>query len=167
MKGETSNGGHEPSLTPAQIAADERLEALLDQEFGSSGEDPFPADFTLRLLQRRPFAPWEVRRAAVWKGPLLVFLGLLLASVAAFALPILRLGPVSAIALWGGVTLASIVRPLSSLLASLGGLSEAGAAIRSAAPPAAVLALGAASLGSLAATAFLGRLLGRQSVQRR
>jgi hypothetical protein len=150
-------------LTSTEIAADGKLEAFLEETLGPGSGDPLPAEFTERLLSARPFAPWEVRRASVWKGPVLVFSALLLASAGAFVLPLLRLGPGSAVALWAWVTLTALARPVAALVSALRLLPAADALLREAIPARAALALGVAALLSAAATALLALRPGRQA----
>ncbi len=142
-------------LTPAERAEDEKLQALLDQALAGRTADPLPPDFTRRLLEARPFAPWEVRRPSAWKAPLLVLAALVAASAAAFVLPLLRLGPGSAFAMWGWVTVTALARPVAALASALRLLPEAGAAVREAVPSGVALGLGAGALASVAATALL------------
>src|SRR5512140_464397 len=133
MKAQEEHPHREAPLTPAEIAADARLEVFLDEALAARSSDPadrLPDDFAARVLSARPFAPWEVRRASVWKTPVLVFSALVLLSAGAFVLPVLSLGPGSAIALWAWVTLTAVTRPLAALAAVIRLLPDAGAVVR-------------------------------------
>lgn len=154
---------HEAPPTPDELAVDGRLETLLGEAVGPVGEDPLPADFAARILELRPFAPWETRRPAVWKTPILAMAGLLMASAAVFVLPALRLGPGSALTLWAWAMLMSFTRPAAAFLSALRMIPDAGATVGRAIPGSAALLLGAGTLVSLAATALLARRLGRQA----
>lgn len=153
----------EASLSPAEKAADAKLELLLDEALASRTTDPLPLEFTGRVLAGRPFAPWEVRRASVWKVPVLAFFALLGASAAVFALPLFRLGPGTAFALWGWATLAALTRPVVALVSSMRLLPQAGEAVGQALGGGTALFAGASALVSLALTALLARRRGSRA----
>ncbi len=93
------------ALTSEEIERDRRFELLMDECVASS---PAPgAELTARILEARPFAPWEVRRARSWRAPALASLGLLAASLAVFLAPLWSLGPAAATELWVRVIAAS------------------------------------------------------------
>ena len=89
---------------------DEEIEFLLDQR--DPGDDPaLPEGFADRVRGGCPFAPWEARQRRFWKVPALV-LGLLSASAFALGMaPLLRLGPGTALGVWGHLLAVSLVRP--------------------------------------------------------
>ena len=130
---------------------DEEIEFLLDQR--DPGDDPaLPEGFADRVRGGCPFAPWEARQRRFWKVPALV-LGLLSASAFALGMaPLLRLGPGTALGVWGHLLAVSLVRP--AVVAIEAAPLAAKAASKAAAAPGTLvfLAAGAAlGLGLLAA----------------
>lgn len=111
------------ALSEEEIERDRRLELLLD-ECVSASPAPGP-ELTRRILEGRPFAPWEVRRARAWRVPALASAALLLASLAVFLAPLWSLGPVTAAELWVRVLAASASGAVASALAAAPALADA------------------------------------------
>ena len=150
-------------LEKAPDAFDEKLEVFLDEMVASSRDPGLPPDFTVRVLEARAFAPWEVRRPSAWKLPAAVA-GLLLAGSAGLVLtPFLKLGPGTAFLVWGELLAVAFGRPVATLLAAAPLLPEAASRVSGALPGFAPWALGGLALltaGTLALT--LGQLGGRR-----
>ena len=49
---------------PGDLERDRRLEVLLDELVTIPRGEELPADFAARVVDRRPFAPWEVSRVS-------------------------------------------------------------------------------------------------------
>jgi hypothetical protein len=109
--------------SPEEMERDHRLELLLDECVGAS-PSPGP-ELTAAILARRPFAPWEVRRARAWRLPALAALGLLAASLGVFLAPLWSLGPESAMDLWVRVIAASASGAVAAALAAAPVLADA------------------------------------------
>jgi hypothetical protein len=151
----------DPTLPPpsaADLDLDRRLESLLDEIVASS--PALPAGFAAEVSRARPFAPWEVRRPAAWRAPLLAAAGLLVASLAVFLAPLGQLSSETAVRLWGHLLVTALSSPAPAILAGGPALASAADALRSAVSPAAALALsGAGAAVGAAAVATLRRRL--------
>ena len=117
---------------PERLPTDEELETLLDElvrKARKDGPSGLPPGFAERVVEKRPFAPWEVRQPRHWKAPALVLALLVGCSAAVGMTPLFRLGPSTALSVWSHLLAASILRPVLAavevvpLLAS--GLSKA------------------------------------------
>lgn len=106
----------EPAPSPEDFLRDARLEVVLDEMVKSS--PALDDSFTRRIVEARPFAPWEVRRASAWKVPAAAGLGLLAASLAIFLAPLWHLGPGTALGVWGRVLAATFSGTISAVLSS-------------------------------------------------
>ena len=106
----------DPEPSPEDLRRDANLEVILDELVRS-----LPAldeGFTRRILAARPFAPWEVARASAWKVPAAAGGGLLAASLAIFLAPLWRLGPGTAVGIWGRVLAATFSGVVSTALSA-------------------------------------------------
>lgn len=106
----------EPSPSPEDFLRDTRLEVVLDEMVKSS--PALDDTFTRRIVEARPFAPWEVRRASAWKVPAAAGSGLFAASLAIFLAPLWHLGPGTALGVWGRVLAATFSGTISAVLSS-------------------------------------------------
>jgi len=143
----------EPAPSGQALELDRRIEALLDELVATAPATELPVDFTARVLGSRPFAPWEVRQARVWRLPAAVGLGLVGASAGVFAAPLWRLGPGTALELWAKLAAAALASPLQAALTAGPLLAEAAGTVSGqlAGPGPALLGAGAAlAAGALA-----------------
>lgn len=113
----------EPAPSPEDFLRDARLEVVLDEMVKSS--PALDDSFTRRIVEARPFAPWEVRRASAWKVPAAAGSGLLAASLAIFLAPLWHLGPGTALGVWGRVLAATFSGTISAALSSAPAVAEA------------------------------------------
>ncbi len=141
---------------PAELLRDRKLEVLLDEMVSSSPS--LPPGFASSVASARPFAPWEVRRAAAWRAPAAVLAGLFASSAGIFLAPLGNLGPATAFAVWGNVVTAAFARPLEAILSAAPALTSAAESIRQAVSPAGALAFG----GGAAALALLSAAILRR-----
>jgi hypothetical protein len=143
---------------PGDLERDRKLEVLLDELVAVPGVDELPADFAARILERRPFAPWEVARASYWRVPAGVGLGLLAGSIGLALTPLWSLGPGTAFTVWGELLAVAFGRPVGALASALPLLAEATGRAAEAVPRDAVLVLGGAAA---TAAGSLGLVLAR------
>ena len=143
---------------PGDLERDRRLEVLLDELVTVPSGDGLPADFAKRVLDRRPFAPWEVSRASHWRLPAGVGLGLLAGSLGLALTPLWSLGPGTAVTVWAELLAVAFGRPAATFVTALPLLTEATGRAADAVSPAAVFVFGAVA-GVV--TASLGIALGR------
>jgi hypothetical protein len=121
----TTNAIHTDSApAPGELERDRRLEVLLDELVTVPQGDELPADFASRVLDRRPFAPWEVSRASYWKLPAGIGLGLLAGSLGLALTPLWSLGPGTAFTVWAELVAVAFGRPAATLITALPLLAE-------------------------------------------
>ena len=94
-------------------------EVLRDELVTSPGGEELPADFATRVLDRRPFAPWEVSRVAYWRLPAGIGLGLLAGSLGLALTPLWSLGPATALTVWTELVAVAFGRPVATLVTAL------------------------------------------------
>ncbi len=148
----------EPAPAPGDLDRDRKLEMLLDELVAVPGGDELPADFASRIVELRPWAPWEVSRPASWTVPAAVGLGLLGGSLGLALTPLWSLGPGTAVTVWVELLAVAFGRPVATLLSALPLMADgAGRAAQAVSPGTVVLC------GVLAgvSTATLGVVLGR------
>jgi hypothetical protein len=143
----------EPAPSPEDLRRDARLEVILDEMVKSS--PALDDSFTRRIVEARPFAPWEVRSAPAWKLPAAAGSGLLAASLAVFLAPLWHLGPGTAFGVWGRVLAATFSGTISAALSSAPAVAANLARVFGQSPDVrnaalAGLALAGGSLGTLA-----------------
>jgi hypothetical protein len=148
-----------PSLEEQE--ADRRMELILNECVKAMPTIPSEAQFTARVMAARPFAPWEVRRAAAWRAPALAAAALLAASLVIFLAPLWTLGPGTAFETWARVMAAGTAGGLPALLAAVPALAGALAKVLASAPDTRP-ALAGALLASGGAFALLARRLARR-----
>ena len=105
----------EHSLTPSDLDRDRKLELLLDELVAVPVGDELPADFSARVVERRPWAPWEVSRPSSWTVPAAVGLGLLGGSLGLALTPLWSLGPGTAFTVWAELIAVAFGRPAAAL----------------------------------------------------
>ena len=138
---------------PGDLERDRKLEVLLDELVTIPYGEELPANFAARVLERRPFAPWEVSRASYWSLPAGIGLGLLGGSLGLALTPLWSLGPSTAVTVWAELVAVAFGRPAATLVTALPLLAEGtGRAAQAVAPGAlallgAVAGVSAASLG--------------------
>lgn len=143
---------------PGDLERDLKLEVLLDELVTIPPGEELPADFAAKVLERRPFAPWEVSRASHWKLPAGIGLGFLAGSLGLALTPLWSLGPGTALTVWGELLAVAFGRPVATFVAALPLLAEGtGRAAREVPAGAVVLLGGAAGLTA----ASLGMALSR------
>lgn len=120
--------------SPEDLHRDLKLETLLDEIVSSAPAPDLGEEFTRRVVEARPFAPWEVKRASAWRIPAAAAGGLLAASLAVFLAPLWHLGPGTALAVWGRVLFATFSGALSTALAAAPLLADATARVLAASP---------------------------------
>ncbi len=158
---EPTDDARETPQSAADLERDRRLEVLLDEMVASSPTPP--PGFTRRVAAARTFAPWEVRRPALWKIPALAAGGLLAASVAVFLAPLATLAPGTAVEVWGQLLVATLSSPVSAALSAHAALAAAAEALRGTVAPAVAFAvLGAGLAFGAAMAATLRRLPARR-----
>jgi hypothetical protein len=139
---------HESSPSPEDLRQDTKLEVFLDEMVSSA--PALEDEFTRRVLEGRPFAPWEVRRPSAWKFPAVAMGGLLAASLVIFLAPLWSLGPGTALAVWGRVLTATLSGTVSTALSSAPAVAEALAGVLAQSPDVRNVALfGLAVTGTL------------------
>ncbi|MBI5443185.1 MAG: hypothetical protein HY900_18460 [Deltaproteobacteria bacterium] len=114
----------DPAPAPGELERDRRLEVLLDELVTIPLGKELPADFAARVLDRRPFAPWEVSRASFWKVPAGIGLSLLAGSLGLALTPLWSLGPGTALTVWAELVAATFGRPAATLLTALPLIAE-------------------------------------------
>ena len=149
----------ETAPAPGDLERDRKLEVLLDELVTVPAGDELPTDFAQRVLERRPFAPWEVARGAHWRVPAIVGIGFLGGSLGLALTPLWSLGPGTAVTVWGELLAVAFGRPVATLVAALPLVAEGTGRAAREVSPAAVLLLGAfAGLAAASLGAALGRL---------
>ncbi len=143
---------------PGDLERDLRLEVLLDELVTIPHGEELPEDFAARVLDRRPFAPWEVSRASFWKLPAGVGLGLLAGSLGLALTPLWGLGPGTALTVWTELVAVALGRPIATLVTALPLLAEGTGRAAQEVSPGALALLGAAAC---ATAASLGMALSR------
>lgn len=143
---------------PGELERDRRLEVLLDELVTVPQGDELPADFATRVLDRRPFAPWEVSRASFWRVPAGIGLGLLAGSLGLALTPLWSLGPGTAFTVWAELVAVAFGRPVATLVTALPLLAEGTGRAAQALPRGAIALLGAVAV---AAALSLGMALVR------
>jgi hypothetical protein len=144
----------DPAPTPGDLERDRKLEVLLDEMVAVPAGSELPADFAARILECRPFAPWEVTRSSHWRLPVGIGLGLLAGSLGLALTPLWSLGPGTAVTVWAELLAVAVGRPLATLVTALPLLLEGTGRAAEAVPPGGVVLLGvtagvvAASLGA-------------------
>ena len=154
----TNSKTPDPALRMGDPEPDRRLEVLLDELVAVPREDELPADFAARVLDRRPFAPWEVSRVSYWKVPAGIGLGLFAGSLGLALTPLWSLGPGTAITVWAELLAVAIGRPAASLVTALPLLADGAGRASRAVSPGTVALLGTAAV---AAAVTLGAALAR------
>jgi hypothetical protein len=101
---------------PEDLRRDDELEVLLDEMVRTAPPPALGDDFTRRVVEARPFAPWEVRSVGAWRIPAAAAGGVLAASLTVFLAPLWYLGPGTALAVWGRVLFATFSGALSTAL---------------------------------------------------
>jgi hypothetical protein len=120
---------------PGDLERDRKLEVLLDELVTIPRGEELPANFAARVLERRPFAPWEVSRASYWRLPAGIGLGLLAGSLGLALTPLWSLGPSTALTVWAELVAVSFGRPAATLVTALPLLAEGtGRAARAVSP---------------------------------
>jgi hypothetical protein len=143
---------------PGYLERDRKLEVLLDELVTVPGGDELPIDFAKRVLDRRPFAPWEVSRASHWRLPAGIGLGLLAGSLGLALTPLWSLGPATAFTVWTELVAVAFGRPAATLVTAFPLLAEGTGRAAQAVAPGAVVLFGVVA-GIV--TASLGVALGR------
>jgi hypothetical protein len=143
---------------PGDLERDRKLEVLLDELVTVPGGDELPIDFAKRVLDRRPFAPWEVSRASHWRLPAGIGLGLLAGSLGLALTPLWSLGPATAFTVWTELVAVAFGRPAATLVTAFPLLAEGTGRAAQAVAPGAVVLFGVVA-GIV--TASLGVALGR------
>ncbi len=144
----------DPSLAPGDLECDRKLEVLLDELVTIPHGEELPADFAARVLESRPFAPWEVSRTSYWKLPAGIGLGLLAGSLGLALTPLWSLGPGTALTVWAELVAVAFGRPAATLVTALPLLAEGTGRAAQAVSPGVLALLGtvagvtAASLGA-------------------
>ncbi len=144
--------------TPIELERDRKLEVLLDELVADSDRDGLPADFSARVLASRPFAPWEVSRAAHWRVPVAVGAGFLAGSLGLALAPLWSLGPGTAVTVWSELLAVALGRPLATLVTALPLLADGTGRVAGSVTAGTAAALGAAAL---LAAGTLGAALAR------
>ena len=135
----------ESAPSAGDLERDRKLEVLLDEMVAVPRGDELPDDFAARVLERRPFAPWEVSRASHWRLPVGVGLGLVAASLGLALTPLWSLGPGTAVTVWSELVAVAFGRPVATLLTALPILAEGTGLAAGAASTGTVLSLGGAA----------------------
>lgn len=148
----------EPIPSPGDLDRDRKLEVLLDEMVAAPGGDELPADFARRIVERRPWAPWEVSRPSSWRIPAAVGLGLLGGSFGLALTPLWSLGPGTAVTVWTELLAVAFGRPVATLASALPLMAEGATRAAQAASTGTVVFSGV--LAGLSA-ATLGVALGR------
>jgi hypothetical protein len=128
---------------PGDLERDRQLEVLLDELVTIPRGEELPADFAARVLDRRPFAPWEVSRASHWRLPAGIGLGLLAGSLGLALTPLWSLGPSTALTVWAELVAVAFGRPAATLVTALPLLAEGTGRAAQAVSPGAIALLGA------------------------
>ena len=110
--------------TPGDLDRDRKLEVLLDELVAVPGGEELPADFATRVVERRPWAPWEVTRPSSWKVPVAVGLGLLGGSLGLALTPLWSLGPGTAFTVWAELIAVAFGRPAAALASAFPLMAE-------------------------------------------
>lgn len=131
---------------PGDLERDRRLEVLLDELVAVPQGDGLPADFARRILDRRPFAPWEVCRASHWRLPAGIGLGLLTGSLGLALTPLWSLGPSTAVTVWIELVAVAFGRPVATLMTALPLLAEGTGRAAQQVPRGAIALLGSAAV---------------------
>ena len=131
---------------PGELERDRKLEVLLDELVTIPCGDELPADFATRVLDRRPFAPWEVSRAAYWRAPAGIGLGLLAGSFGLALTPLWSLGPGTAFTVWVELLAVAFGRPVATVVTALPLLAEGAGRAAQVVSPGTVVLLGALAL---------------------
>ena len=143
---------------PGDLERDLRLEVLLDELVTIPRGEELPEDFAARVLDRRPFAPWEVSRVSYWRLPAGIGMGLLAGSLGLALTPLWSLGPGTALTVWAELVAVAFGRPAATLVTALPLLAEGTGRAAQAVPSSALALLGAVA-GVTAAS--LGMALAR------
>jgi hypothetical protein len=143
---------------PVDAERDRKLEVLLDELVTVPSGDELPPDFANRVLARRPFAPWEVSRAAHWRVPAGIGLGLLGGSLALALTPLWSLGPGTAVTVWAELLAVAFGRPVATFVTAFPLLAEGTSRAAQAVSPGGILLVGSLA-GAVAVS--LGLALGR------
>jgi hypothetical protein len=143
---------------PVDAERDRKLEVLLDELVTVPSGDELPPDFANRVLARRPYAPWEVSRAAYWRVPAGVGLGLLGGSLALALTPLWSLGPATAFTVWTELVAVAFGRPAATLVTAFPLLADGTGRAAQAVSPGGTLLVG--SLAGVVGVS-LGLALGR------
>ncbi|MRR11197.1 hypothetical protein EG835_01610, partial [bacterium] len=128
---------------PGDLDRDRRLEVLLDELVTIPSGEELPSDFAARVMDRRPFAPWEVSRVSYWKLPAGIGLGLLAGSLGLALTPLWSLGPSTAITVWAELVAVAFGRPAATLVTALPLLAEGTGRAAQAVSPGGLALLGA------------------------
>jgi hypothetical protein len=120
-----------PATLGLEPATRDPFETLLDDLAAASRPfENLSEEALRRVLENRPFAPWEVRHRQSWRLPFLAGSTLLgTASVLGLS-PVFRLGPATAISFWTDVLLTATVKPVQLLWSARGLVAEAGEILR-------------------------------------
>ena len=149
----------EPIPTPGDLDRDRKLEVLLDEMVAVPVGEELPADFASRIVERRPWAPWEVSRPSGWKVPAAIGLGLLGGSLGLALTPLWSLGPGTAVTVWAELLAVAFGRPVATLATALPLLAEgAGRAAEAASTGTVVLSGVLAGVSAATLGVVLGRL---------
>lgn len=149
----------EPALAPGDLDRDRKLEVLLDELVAAPGGEELPADFASRIVEHRPWAPWEVTRRSSWRVPAAVGLGLLGGSLGLALTPLWSLGPGTALTVWAELLSVAFGKPVATLLSALPLMAEgAGRAAQAVSPGAVVLSGVLAGVSAATLGVVLGRL---------
>jgi hypothetical protein len=139
------------AFSPEDSQRDRRMEILLD-EMVTGGSVSLPEDFSARVLSARPFAPWEVRRRASWRVPVLFGAAFLVSSLAVGLAPLWSLGTGTAVLTWARLVQVALSRPVEAAVQVGPALAEAFSQAAHAAPlPYVAGGFALAALGALSA----------------
>lgn len=150
-----------PESTPApgDLDRDRKLEVLLDELVAIPVGDELPADFSARVAERRPWAPWEVSRPSGWRVPVAVGLGLLGGSFGLALTPLWSLGPGTAFTVWTELLAVAFGRPAATLVSAFPLMAEgAGRAAQAVSTGTVVLSGVLAGVSAASLGVALGRL---------
>ena len=149
----------EPTPAPGDLERDRKLEVLLDELVAAPDGEELPADFANRIVEHRPWAPWEVSRPSSWRVPAAVGLGLLGGSLGLALTPLWGLGPGTAVTVWVELLAVAFGRPVATLFSALPLMAEgAGRAAQAVSPGAVVLSGVLAGVSAATLGVVLGHL---------